>query len=140
MPAARKSTARKSTTRKSTTKASTRKSASASRRSTSFKEPAALKQLNRSLDSAVKAVADLRKHTGSGVSKGARDAYKDLRTFVSSAQSNTRKLGKALARDFDEAQKGVARSRSAAKSSARATGSRTRKSRPAASRRKTSSR
>lgn len=130
MPAARKSTA----------KPAARKSTAASRRSSQFKEPAALKQLNRSLDSAVKALTELRKHTGRDVSKGARDVYKDLRTFVSSAQRDTRKLGKALARDFDQAQKGLAKSRAAGGSRPRTTASRARKSGTAASRRRSAKR
>jgi hypothetical protein len=70
-----------------------------------FKEPAALKRLTRSLDAAQEALAELRKDTGRDVGQGARDLYKDLRTFVSSARRDSGKLAKALARDFERAQK-----------------------------------
>lgn len=73
-----------------------------------FKEPAALKRLNKSLDSAQEALAELREHTGRDVSQGARDLYKDLRSFVSSARRDTGKLTKALQRDFERAQKQLA--------------------------------
>jgi hypothetical protein len=74
-----------------------------------FKEPAALKRLDKSLDSAQKALRELGKDTGRDVSQGARDLYADLRTFVSSARRDTGKLAKALQRDFDRAQKQLAR-------------------------------
>lgn len=73
-----------------------------------FKEPAALKRLNKSLDSAQEALTELREHTGRDVSQGARDLYKDLRSFVSSARRDTGKLTKALQRDFQQAQKQLA--------------------------------
>ena len=73
-----------------------------------FKEPAALKRLNKSLDSAQEALAELRENTGRDVSQGARDLYKDLRTFVSSARRDTGKLTKALQRDFQQTQKQLA--------------------------------
>ena len=73
-----------------------------------FKEPAALKRLNKSLDSAQEALAELREHTGRDVSQGARDLYKDLRSFVTSARRDAGKLTKALQRDFQQAQKQLA--------------------------------
>jgi hypothetical protein len=75
------------------------------RRSAKFKEPAALRRLAKSLDVAHEALADLRKHTGRDVSQGARDVYKDLRTFVASARRDSGKLAKALARDFEQAER-----------------------------------
>ena len=54
---------------------------SASRARVAPKEPAALKRLTKSLDAAQEALAELRKDTGRDVSQGARDLYKDLRTF-----------------------------------------------------------
>jgi hypothetical protein len=60
-----------------------KKSTAAKPRSTSFKEPPALKQLNKSLDAVHAALTELRKDTSRDVSQGARDIYKDLRTFVS---------------------------------------------------------
>jgi hypothetical protein len=73
-----------------------------------FQEPAALKRLNRSLDAAQEALGELRKDTGRDVGQGARDLYKDLRTFVTSARRDSGKLAKALQRDFEQAQKRLA--------------------------------
>jgi exonuclease VII small subunit len=81
------------------------------RRSTStrsrsrFKQPAALKRLTTSLDTAQKAIADLRKESRRDVGKGATDLYGDLRKFVSDARRDSNKLAKALQREFDQAQK-----------------------------------
>lgn len=94
-----------------------RKSKSSSSRTSRFKEPAALKRLNKSLDAAQQALTDLRKESG----RGAQDMYKDLRSFVSNARRDTGKLGKALAKDFDQAQKRV---KASTTSSSRSTGSR----------------
>jgi len=77
----------------------------APRTSAAFTEPAALKRLNRSLDAAQDALVELRTDTGRDVGQGARDLYKDVRTFVSSARRDTSKLAKALQRDFEQAQK-----------------------------------
>jgi exonuclease VII small subunit len=85
------------------------------RRSTSkgspsrFKQPAALKRLTTSLDTAQKAIADLRKQGGRDVGRGATDLYGDLRTFVSNARRDSNKLAKALQREFDQAQKQLAK-------------------------------
>jgi hypothetical protein len=73
-----------------------------------FTEPAALKRLNRSLDAAQEALAELRKDTGRDVGQGAQDLYKDVRTFVTSARRDSGKLAKALQRDFEQAQKRLA--------------------------------
>jgi hypothetical protein len=72
---------------------------SSARARTAFKEPAALKRFNRSLDAAQQALAELRKDTGRDVAQGARDRYEDLRTFVSSARRDSAKLTWALQRD-----------------------------------------
>ena len=80
----------------------------APRANASFREPAALKRLTRSLDAAQDALVELRKDTGRDVGQGARDLYKDLRTFVSSARRDSGKLAKALRRDFEQAQKRLA--------------------------------
>jgi DNA-binding transcriptional ArsR family regulator len=77
----------------------------ASRSPAAFREPAALRRLSRSLDAAQEALAELRKDAGRDVGHGARDLYKDLRTFLSSARRDTGRLAKALQRDFDQAQK-----------------------------------
>jgi hypothetical protein len=84
---------------------------SASRARAASKEPAALKRLNSSLDAAQEALADLRKDTGRDVSQGARDLYKDVRTFISSARRDSSKLAKALARDLEQAEKRLASGR-----------------------------
>jgi len=81
---------------------------SSSRARVAFKEPAALTRLTKSLDAAQEALTELRTHTGRDANEAARDLYKDLRTFVSSARRDTGKLAKALARDFGQAQKQLA--------------------------------
>jgi hypothetical protein len=82
--------------------------ARAPRTSAAFQEPAALKRLTTSLDAAQDALVELRKDAGRDVGQGARDLYRDLRTFVSSARRDSGKLAKALQRDFEQAQKRVA--------------------------------
>jgi hypothetical protein len=99
---------------------------SSSRTRAAFKEPAALKRLNRSLDAAQEALTELRKDAGRDVGHGARDLYKDLRTFVTSARRDSGKLAKALQRDFERAQKRLAGA-PAARSRIAATPSRRRK-------------
>jgi len=98
-----------------------------------FAEPAAFKRLNRSLDAAQDALAELRKDTGHDVGEGARDLYKDLRTFIASARRDGGKLAKALQRDFERAQKRLAGT-PAGRSRAAVTASRQRKPKPAAGR------
>ena len=83
-----------------------KRSKSSTSRTSRFKEPTALKRLNKSLDTAQDALKDLRKDSG----RGAQDLYKDLRQFVTSARRDTTKLGKALAKDFEQAQKRMAQS------------------------------
>jgi hypothetical protein len=94
----------------------------------SFKEPAALKRLSKSLEAANAALGDLQKQSGRDVSKISRDLYKDLRTFVSNARRHSGRLTSALQRDYEQAQK-------VAKTKTNARGSRTRSS---TTRRKTS--
>ena len=79
-------------------------------RSSTFREPAALKWLSSSLDTAQQALVELREDTGRDLSQGARDLHKDLRAFISSARRDAGKLAKALQRDFDQAQKQLAQS------------------------------
>ena len=64
--------------------------------SSRFKQPAALKRLSTSLDTAQRAVAELSKSGGRDVGKGARDLYADLRKFVGDARRDSNKLAKAL--------------------------------------------
>ena len=108
-----------------------RKSKSSTSRSSRFKEPAALKRLNKSLDAAQQALTELRKDSG----RGAQDLYKDVRGFVSNARRDTGKLGKALAKDFDQAQKRV---RQSATGSSRSSSSRSTSSRGTSTRSKSS--
>ena len=104
-----------------------------------FKEPAAFNRLNRSLDAAQDALAELRMDTGRDVGRGARDLYKDLRAFILSARRDSGKLAKALQRDFEQAQKRLAGA-PAVRSRAGATASRPRRSQaaPRSSKRKAS--
>jgi hypothetical protein len=87
-----------------------------------FKQPAALKRLTTSLDNAQKALGELSKGSGREVSKGAKDIYADLRKFVSDAGKESTKVGKALQREFDQAQKLARANKSSA--STRSTSSR----------------
>lgn len=118
--------------------AQARRSTSTSRSRASFKQPAALKRLTTSLDTAQKALTELGKGGGRDISKGGKDIYSDLRKFVSSARQNSNKLGKALQRDFEQAQKQLAKAASASSSgrssSSRSTGRRSSSSRSASSR------
>jgi len=80
-----------------------------------------MKRLNSSLDAAQEALAELRKDTGRDVSQGARDLYKDLRAFISSARRDSSKLAKALARDLEQAEKRLASSTSGTRTPTRTT-------------------
>ena len=86
------------------------KNPSRSAQPSTYKEPAALKWLSSSLDAAEQALIQLREDAGRDVSQGARDLHKDLRAFISNARRDAGKLAKALARDFEHAQKQVAES------------------------------
>jgi hypothetical protein len=111
---------------------------SSPRKRAGFKEPAALKRLNRSLDAAQEALGELRKDTGRDVGEGARDLYKDLRTFVTSARRDSGKLAKALQRDFEQAQKRLAGAPAGKPAPARAARPRTSSTGPATGRRRAS--
>lgn len=77
-----------------------------SRRSSTFKEPAALKKLNQSLTAAQKALTDLSKHaSGSDTAAGTRTLYKGLGKFVTDARRDSTKFGSALRKDFEQAAK-----------------------------------
>jgi hypothetical protein len=93
-----------------------RSARSTSRRSAAYKEPAALKQLNKSLASAQKALTELRKHAGREATKGTQSLHGDLRKFVSNAKRDTGKFTTAMKRDFEQAQKAVASSAQSARS------------------------
>jgi hypothetical protein len=129
--------------------AQARRSSSTSRsRTASFKQPPALKRLGTSLDTAQKALGELTRGGGRDVSKSSKDIYTDLRKFLSNARTHTNKLGKALQRDFEQAQKQLAkgasgstsgrssssRSTSRRSSSSRSTGGRSTTRRAASSR------
>jgi hypothetical protein len=87
-PAARKTTARSTTKRRAPSK-----------------EPAALRRLNKSLDSAQEALAELRGDVSKDVSAGARTLYKDVQRFIKEARRDSTKFGKTLQRDVEQAQK-----------------------------------
>ena len=89
---------------------------SSSRKSTSFKEPAALKRLSQSLDSAQKALTELRKHAGRDAAANTRALHKGVNKFISDARRDTRKFTTALKRDFEQAQKAAKSTRSSATS------------------------
>jgi hypothetical protein len=98
-----------------------RSTRSSSRRSATYKEPAALKQLNKSLDGVQKALNDLRKHAGRDTAKTTQALYVGLRKFVTDSRRDSRKFGSALKRDFDQAQKAVASAQRTARSQTRRT-------------------
>jgi hypothetical protein len=98
MPPAKRST---STRRKTSTRRST------SARKSSSSTPAALKRLNKSLESAQNALVALRKDVTKDTSAGARNLYKDLEKFVKDAQRSSGRFGTALQKDLDRLQKQV---------------------------------
>jgi signal transduction protein with GAF and PtsI domain len=98
-----------------------RSTRSSSRRSATYKEPAALKQLNKSLDGVQKALSDLRKQTGRDAAKTTQALYDDLRKFVTNSRRDSRKFATALKRDFDQAQKALAKAQSSARTQTRRT-------------------
>src|ERR1700751_1257427 len=84
---------------------------SSSRSSAAFKEPAALKKLNQSLEAAQKALTELRQHAGG---KSSKPLHTGVGKFVASAKRDSRKLSTALKGDFADAQKKVASATSSA--------------------------
>lgn len=79
---------------------------SSSRRSTSFKEPAALKRLNKAIGDAEKALKDLRTQAGgSDAAAGTRTLYKGLGKFLSDARRDSGKFTTAIKKDFEQAAK-----------------------------------
>ena len=78
---------------------------SSSRRSVTFKEPAALKRLTTSLDSAQKALKELGTHAGKTSAQSTRNLHKDLGKFLTSAKRDSGKFATSLKKDFDQAQK-----------------------------------
>jgi histone H1/5 len=82
-------------------KASTRTSSAA-------KQPAALKQLTKSLDGAQAALAKLRTAFGKDVSTASKSLHKDLERFVKDARRDSRKLSDALQSDLTAAKKKLA--------------------------------
>ena len=113
-------------------------SRSSSRRSSSFKEPAALKRLNKSLTDAEKALKDLRDHAGRGTASTTQGLYKGLGKFLSDARRDSTKFASAMKKDFESAAKaaqtaakqsaGGRKSRSSSSSSTRSSSSRSRTS------------
>lgn len=127
--AASRKTAKRSTPKRTASKRRTAKRSSA-------KEPAALKRLNKSLESAQDALAALSKEVGKDVGAGARDLHKNLNRFVKDARRDSGKLGTAIQRDIEKLQKrisGATTGRASAKKRSTAKRS-TAKKRPAAKR------
>jgi hypothetical protein len=91
-----------------------------SRSSAAAKQPAALKQLATSLDTAQTALGKLRTDLGRDVSAGSKTVYKDLEKFVKDAVRHSGRLTKALERDLADAQKKLAAARPAARKTATA--------------------
>lgn len=75
------------------------------------KSPAALNQLEKSLGTAQDALKALRKDVGRDTNAAARNLYRDLQKFVGDARRDSRKLGTALQRDLEKAQKELAAGR-----------------------------
>lgn len=100
----------------------TRSSSSARRspRTPAFKEPAALKRLTKSLESAQDALGELRKDVGRDTGTATRDLQKQLRTALTGSRRDIGKLVRALQSDFERAQtkltQGGARSTTRARS------------------------
>lgn len=105
--------------------AARKSSSSSTRRSATFKEPASLKQLSRSLDSAQKALTELSKHAGSSAGKATKSLHGGLKKAVTGARTDTRKLTTELKKDFDQAQKTVASAAKSATKTRASTGRRT---------------
>ena len=109
MPQAKKSTRTRSSS-----------SARRSSRTPAFKEPAALKRLTKSLESAQDALGDLRKDVGRDTGTATRDLQKQLRTALTGSRRDIGKLVRALQSDFERAQtkltQGGARSTTRARS------------------------
>jgi hypothetical protein len=90
--------------------------------SAAFKEPAALKKLNQSLETAQNALTELREHAGG---KSSKSLHTGVGKLVASAKRDSGKLTSALKRDFAEAQKKVASTTRAATRTAKSTAPRT---------------
>jgi hypothetical protein len=98
-------------------KRSTTRRTTSSRRRTAAKEPAALKRLNKSLDSADSALTALSKDVGAG----AGDLHKNVSRLLRDARRDSGKLGKAVLKDLQQLQKALAETSGRATSRARAT-------------------
>ena len=129
MPQAKKSTRSRSSS-----------SAGRSSRTSAFKEPAALKRLNKSLESAQDALGDLRKDLGRDTGAAARDLQKQLRTAVTGSRRDIGKLVKALQRDFDRAQSKLTQKGASSTTRARSTRGRSASTRSTSSTRSRSTR
>ena len=115
MPQAKKST---STSRRPAGSSARSRTASVSSRARGpFKEPAPLKRLNKALDEAQKALAELGRHGGRDVEAATRAMRKDVSKFLTSARRDSGKLGTALKRDFEQAQKQLTKATKSARGS-----------------------
>ena len=91
--------------------AATKSASRSSRKRPAAKSPAALNQLEKSLGTAQDALKALGDNVGRDTSSAARALYKDLQKFVREARRDSRKLGTALQRDLEKAQKELAATR-----------------------------
>src|ERR1700722_14003036 len=91
------------------------------RKSAAFKEPAALKKLNQSLEAAQKALTELRQHAGG---KSSKSLHTGVGKFVSSAKRDSGKMTPAVKGDFGEAQKTAASAAGTTRTTARTGASR----------------
>jgi hypothetical protein len=87
-----------------------------------FTEPGALKRLNKALDEAQKALGEFEKHGGRDVETATRALRKVVRGFLTRARRDSGKLGTALKRDFEQAQKRLTRVTKSASGSERRLG------------------
>ncbi len=98
----------------------------AARAKPAFKAPPALARLAKSIQAAEDALAQLGKTGSVAGSRTSRDLQREVRKFLVSARRDTKKLGGAMKRDFDSAQRkappsrGAPKRRPAASKSARA--------------------
>ena len=86
-------------------KPASRRRSTTARKRQGAKEPAAIKRLNKALDSAQEALVSLRKDVGREVGAGGRGLHKNLERFVKEARRDSGRLSKAIERDIQRLQK-----------------------------------
>ena len=86
-------------------KPASRRRSTTARKRPAAKEPAAIKRLNKALDTAQEALVSLRKDVGREVGAGGRGLHKNLEKFVKDARRDSGRLSKAIERDIQRLQK-----------------------------------